>query len=223
MFFFFPFIFSQCTREGMYKIPIMVYLDIDSIDAIALESNMDAAIDKHTQASNFLGEIFNEINDILLRYKIQVHMSLQPPINLNVFLNCGHQSPINTFMKSIESKKKFKTAFNKLFIVFCDNFVSYLDMDKGIYNGYKNCTTNSGIIYVNNVILKAKIQNVILGMIARTIVKTIDINFEKKACQYVAECIDGKIDAVGEYTSWLRYVNNVEYNDPSGQDTLEFE
>ncbi|ELA45902.1 hypothetical protein VCUG_02608 [Vavraia culicis subsp. floridensis] len=223
MFLFVSMVLSQCNREGMYRLPILTYLDTDTVQAIAFESDMIPAISAYTKASNFLGQVFNEVNAILIGYGVQLQLSLQSTINLAQFLDCGHPSPINTFMKSIDERKRFRTRYNKLFIIYCDNFYNYLDLNRGVYNGNSECTTTSGIMYVNNVILREKIKDVLLGMVARTKVKRIGTNFERNLCQYVNECVDGQVDPVGDFSNWLRFVNNVNYDDGVYHDVLKYD
>lgn len=199
---------GQCAHSGMYRLPVMTYLDTDTISAIAFESNIPN-VDEEEYATKFLGSIFNEVNKILIRYRVQLYMSMKMPINGDESLDCTLASPLITFMKNIESKKPEKSNYNKLYILYCDNFYSYLSLKHGVYHNYDNCQTSIGIMYVNNIILRQKIIDALLEMVSRSKVRKIDIPFEKNLCRYINECVDGQINAVGEYANFLHFIDNL--------------
>lgn len=199
---------AQCIHDGMYKLPVLTYLDAGTIREIAMESNIPG-IDEEEYAAGFIGSVFNKANEILLRYRVQLYMDLKRPIRKNIFINCNIASPLITFMKTIENHKIEKQHFNKLFIPYCDDFHNYLSLNHGIYNEYKDCTSNVGVMYVKNVILKQKVLDALLEMVARAKISAIDSGFESNVCRYINECVENEQKPIGEHSNYIHFLNNV--------------
>lgn len=216
-----------CSRKGMYKLPIMVYLDSDSIEAIAYDSNSklqnenkdpyfirDTQIDSRTKTEQFLGSIFNEVNQILMPINVQLHMIVQQP--LNTFINCSSFNPLYTSMKILEGKHKDSTPFSKMFIMFCDNYAPYLGLKSGIFFsqvGKDLCTNHLGFIYVNNDILREKIRTTLLSAVSQGMMKSELKNvFYTKTCHYVNKCVDNRVKPVGMMSDYVHFIDHSNSN-----------
>lgn len=267
---------SPCIRKGMYKIPIMVYLDPDSIEAISADHDGTALVpeaesnsqdplrkwnymkenekpkgnlnllgnanlenptetkdgtytsvtakssevsqaeensmvdmpflDSKSIAEQFIGSIFNEINNDLFSSSIQLQMIMQPPLDAN--MDCTLSNPLNSYLKYLETKHRDSTPFSKMFIIFCDNYSTFLDLNHGIYHSQKGkdfCTNHLGFLYVNNVILREKIKRGLFSTISQSkVMNNLSKTFFSKTCNYLHRCVDNRLSPVGSIVDFLR-------------------
>lgn len=268
---------SPCTRKGMYKVPIMVYLDSDSIEAIAadhdgsvlvpeandnseemlkrpnykinnekpkgslnslgnaapaktsevngtsnhntalkkdgmaphaIEDNMMSLpiLDSKSIAEQFIGSIFNEVNTVLFPLSIQLQMIMQQPLDGNI--DCTVRNPLYFYLKYLETKHKDSTPFSKMFVIYCDNYGTFLDLSRGIYHSQKGkdfCTNHLGFLYVNNDILREKIKRGLFSIISQSkITNGLSKMFYTKTCNYLHRCIDNSLIPVGSVVDFLR-------------------
>lgn len=227
-----------CTHKGMFRIPVMVYLDPDSILAIAMDEGAENEnlpnefhteeasqreimthspfVDPKTKAEHFLGAIFNEVNDMLFQINVQLQLMLQHPLNLSI-LQCDNMSPLTSFMKNIEVKHADRTPYNKMYIIFCDNYAPFLDMKQGQYQserGKDSCTNHLAFMWVNNDILREKIKTGLLSMISQSLIShQIDRTFFAKICNYCKKCIENRLEPIGQTVDFLKMIVHETAND----------
>merc|ERR1711915_338208 len=262
---------TECTRSGMYNLPIMVYLDQDSIEAMAYDSRVvpneyeaygglddnltydsvetldpfvrtpvlktkniyqshvpesdlhkndqyalrSDAVDSKTKAEQFLGSIFNEVNQLLFHTGVQLQLVMQQP--LNAPLNCASTNPLNSYIKKIEMKHRDATPFTKMFFVFCQNYAPFLETNHGVYQsklGKDSCTNHIGFMYVNNDILRAKVKRALFSVVSQSKVSGhLNRAFITKTCNYVHRCIDNRLHPVGSKSDFLKTIVHDSPND----------
>ncbi|KRH93073.1 hypothetical protein M153_1576000413 [Pseudoloma neurophilia] len=181
-------------------------------------------LDYKSIAEQFIGSIFNDVNELLFPYAVQLQMVIQQPLYSRI--DCSLANPLNNFLKFLENNHKDSTPYSKMFIIFCRNYRPYLELEKGTYISQKGkdfCINHLGFIFVNNLILREKIKRGLFSIISQSKINSnINKSFLNKICQYLNRCVDNKLEPVGMVTDFLKQIihkgpSHMEY-DPKAVD-----
>lgn len=222
-----------CTEDNKtYTIDVKIHVEESVIHAIlAVAKSSIAANETEREAiSGYFGTIFDELNDMLMSLKVQLHLKLDA-YSIEEFMSTISVDP--SCEKASPVQERTTAAFDYLQSAFESNIGIHVFVWGCIYvppnseykttiNSYR-CGRVAGVLWEGMDASKGLIMNAIIGALVglehlRVNGVTIADTVGRQLCQYVHECIGMTKSQLGQIvggTTPVRYTDSEELASPA--------
>lgn len=212
-----------CTKDPMtYIVEIKIHTQQQVAEAIQSVYNKvsDEKLGLKASLLSYFGTIFDDINEMLLKYKVQIHLNLDAPImeefmtDINFDKSCELADPVierTTSAYMLLKSKYFNSIGLHLFVWVCPKAITNFNLQQKIDND--NCGRILGIIWEGTEEGRTGITKLIIEALTEntnspaTEDKKEEKAKESKLCGYVEKCVARNPTDIGEKIYGETYMN----------------
>lgn len=216
---------SACTKDPMtYIVEIKIHSQQQVAESIQAVYNYGSDIKLGLKASSlpYYGEIIDELNAMLLKFKVQIHLNLDAPIveefmtDINFDRSCELKEPI--IERTAAAYGLLKSKYNNslglhLFVWQCPRYDPSFVVEQKIDND--NCGRVLGVLWRGTEECREDVKNMIMYALTGisgdyTSPSAFNGLIEAPLCSYVNKCIARNPTDIGEKVlgeEYLRYTD----------------
>lgn len=218
-----------CTKDPMtYVIEIKIHSQkqvAESIQAVFNYSS-DIKMGLHANSLAYYGDIIDELNSMLMKFKIQIHLNLDAPIieefmtDINFDKSCELRDPVAERTDAAYKilQEKYKTSIGlHLFVWECPVINEMYDVDEKFM--HDTCGRVMGVLWLGTEPTRDLIKNEIMYSLTGikgdfTTPESFDETIQGPLCLFANKCLARNATDIGQKVfgeKYLRYTDEWDY------------
>lgn len=216
-----------CTKDPMtYVIEIKIHSQkqvAESIQAV-FNNSSDKKMGLHANSLSYFGDVIDELNDMLMKFKVQIHLNLDAPIieefmtDINFDKSCELRDPVAERTDAAYNilQEKYKTSIGlHLFVWSCPVINSSYTFEENFM--HDTCGRVMGVLWIGTEPTKDLIKNQIMYALTGikgdfTSAAAFNVTMQGPLCLFVNKCLARNSTDIGQKVYGEKYLKYTEEN-----------